>query len=800
MSEQTFSRPSVFIAEDGFDPIRSGDDAWRDDYRCIFESGLFDHTWYAARYPDVSYSSLPPLEHYVKYGARLGRRPRADFVIEAPDEGSAPFINPFAAWIRSKPSAPQNADTPRVSVLCVVNNRRGLIRQILDGVLAQQTTFPFELIVGDDRSTDGADDIIAAYAARDARVVPVLRSGNPGSNEDFADLTARVRGRYVAICGGGGHWSDPSKLQQQHDLLEARPEVSACFHSVRWVYEDLPGIEDIHPSLGMVELTVDDLIRNNPIPMDSVLYRWRYDGTETLNFPFAAAPGDWYLHLAHAEIGRIAYIPKAMAIHRRPVDGIASTGRAKFERRSEFQDAEINFFRHLRQHFGGRFEAYCLNKQKAAFQRLAEACFDEEDASALLNLIRANPDVAGPVLSDLGFDVETAHAADAHALQASLVAQSSVSVVVMAHNHAETIERCLASVLAQRGFHRLQVVVLDLSSDGSAAIIERMRACHPERVRVLPRSTKLKMQANLRYGLEACTGRFIAACRGDNYWLSNRKLSKQLALLRQYPGADLCFSWALLYHAASDTYLPHAEQGRLATGPVNFRTLAKTPLTTDMSSCLYRTTAVRGIPDQNYSNPASTDWLFNLYIADRGGVIFLRELLSIDTIPVERRWPPSRDDLEDARIDVIRKGFSAIFGEGRGFEDIAIGCTAVPEEGTLPETLRAHLEMPQDRTWDAAEDTQILFKGWVLAAQPGNVTIIAEIDGESHRHPLQVDRPDVISAVYGPSSTMVEEAPSGFCFNLPYAPLLHVRLKIEFEHEVHPWLSLMFTHRVILKG
>ncbi|MGU3665031.1 glycosyltransferase family 2 protein [Methylobacterium sp. A49B] len=791
----------MFVAEDGFDLAQRDADAWRDDYRCIFESGQFDHTWYAARYPDVSYSGLPPLEHYVKYGARLGRRPRADFAIAAGDEGSAPFINPFAAWIRSLPSAPLKVDTPRVSVLCLVNEQGGFVRQTLEGILAQETTFPFELIVGGDRSTDGVGDIVDEYAARDPRVVPVLRSGNPGSDENFTDLTRHVRGRYVAVCGPHGHWTDPSKLQQQHDLLEARPEVSACFHAVRMVYEGLPGIDDIDPPECMEELTVEDLIRNNPIPIDSVLYRWRYGGPEAFDVPSPVALGSWYLHLAHAEIGRITYIPKVMALNRRPGGGIASNCGVTSDRRKDLGDAEIDVFRRLRPHFGGRFEAYCLTEQRAAFQRVAEAYLDEEDAPGLLKLIRANPDVAGPVLSDLGFDAKTAQAADAQALRTSLEAQSSVSVVVTAYNHAETIERCLSSVLTQRGFHRLQVVVGDdHSTDGSAAIIERLRASHPERVNVLPRPTKLGAQANLRDCLEACTGRFIAVCEGDDYWLSNRKLSKQLALLRRYPDADLCFSWVLLHHTASDTYLPHVEQGHLATGPVSFSALARAPLTANISCCLYRTTAVRGVPDEFYSNPSAADWLFNLYVADKGGVVFLRELLSTDTVPGEGHGSGLRDDLEEARIGLIRKGFSAIFGEGRGFEDLEVGCTVVPEEGTLPDTLRAHLETPRDRTWAAVEDPQITFAGWVLAAQPGQVTIIAETDGELHRYPMKVDRPDVISAVYGSTSTMIEEAQCGFCFILPYAPLLHVRLKIAFENEVYPWLSLMFTHRVIPKG
>src|ERR1051325_2832293 len=60
-------------------PVPPQLEPWQDDFSTIYRSGRFDHLWYAARYPDVGLTDLSPLEHYVKYGARLGRQPRAAF-------------------------------------------------------------------------------------------------------------------------------------------------------------------------------------------------------------------------------------------------------------------------------------------------------------------------------------------------------------------------------------------------------------------------------------------------------------------------------------------------------------------------------------------------------------------------------------------------------------------------------------------------------------------------------------------------------------------------------------------------
>ncbi|MGU3665019.1 glycosyl transferase, partial [Methylobacterium sp. A49B] len=124
---------------------------WQDDFSTIYRSGQFDHLWYAARYPDVGLTDLSPLEHYVKYGARLGRQPRPDFP-GTPDEAvDGTYVNPFAAWLRQQGygDAGSEAGKPVVSVLCITYNQEPFIRQTLDSILSQRTDFPFELIVGD---------------------------------------------------------------------------------------------------------------------------------------------------------------------------------------------------------------------------------------------------------------------------------------------------------------------------------------------------------------------------------------------------------------------------------------------------------------------------------------------------------------------------------------------------------------------------------------------------------------------------------------------------------------------------
>ena len=772
---------------------------WQNDFQTIYRSGLFDHQWYAARYPDVGLTDLSPLEHYVKYGARLGRRPCADFSVEVSEVVDESFVNPFAASIRAtvEPAAPVTGK-PVVSVVCITYNQAQYIRQTLDSILCQVTDFSYELIVGDDRSTDGTTEIIAEYAARYPNIVAVLRPENIGVNKNLADLTARASGEYLAICEGDDYWIDSDKLQRQYDFMERRPEYTLCFHPVKVVYEEMPGVEEFYPENSIPNPSLSDLIAHNFIQTNSVFYRWRYRRDEALQIGIGIAPADWFIHLMHAEVGRIGFLPQVMAVYRKHPTGMWAAFETELARHKKLGKAEIEFFRQLRGHFGGRYASEYEASQKLIFKRLAEAYLSEEDPARLAQLIEDHPDIATSALREMGLDHADPPTHDAGALRGWVEDQLTVSVVVTAYNHAGYIRRCLDGVLGQRGLFRLQVVIGDDgSADGTDAIIEEYRARHPDRIMVRPRPHNLGMLHNMRDCIEACTGRFIAFCEGDDYWISDRKIGLQMRMLRNDRALDMCFNWVLLHYPSSGVYQPHEEQGRYPTGTISFPVLANSPLTANFSSCFYRAEAVRRVPASFYESQAGADWLMNLHIADRGRIAFLREILSVYTIQTKGQWSGLDEKIKNLRVAQYQKEFAKIFGEGRGFEKFEVGCTIAELEGQLPDAFaRAHLEAPQDRVWAEIQDGQVVFKGWIVAANREKATLVAEIDGEVQRIPVDVHRPDVIAAVTGDMPTTMEEARCGFQFALPYALHLEVLLRIEVAHAVVPWLSIILTHRV----
>ncbi len=122
---------------------------------------------------------------------------------------------------------------PLLSIVCLAYNHAAFISETLDGFLRQETTFPFEIIVHDDASTDATATIIHEYAARYPQVIKPIyqtenqyRKGVPFSTRLFA----QAHGKYIAYCEGDDYWTDPHKLQIQVDFLEKHRDYVMTYH------------------------------------------------------------------------------------------------------------------------------------------------------------------------------------------------------------------------------------------------------------------------------------------------------------------------------------------------------------------------------------------------------------------------------------------------------------------------------------------------------------------------------------------------------------------------------------------
>lgn len=127
----------------------------------------------------------------------------------------------------------------KVSVCCITYNHGPFLRSALDGFLSQKTSFPYEIIVHDDASTDETSEILDAYSKRFPDIVKVITQPSNIYSKGIKPLricTEAAQGEYIALCEGDDRWEDEEKLEKQYQYMVDNQGCSVSFH--RSVRED----------------------------------------------------------------------------------------------------------------------------------------------------------------------------------------------------------------------------------------------------------------------------------------------------------------------------------------------------------------------------------------------------------------------------------------------------------------------------------------------------------------------------------------------------------------------------------
>lgn len=160
-----------------------------------------------------------------------------------------------------------------VSICCTTYNQSPYIRQCLDGFLIQKTDFPIEIVIHDDASTDGTDDIIRGYELKYPDLFkPIYQTENQFSKSIHLPVKLtyeKAVGKYIAICEGDDYWTDPYKLQKQVDFLEQHSDYSLCYSKI--LRYDQKRKKILRGTFGIENITFNDLLsEGNQIPTASI--------------------------------------------------------------------------------------------------------------------------------------------------------------------------------------------------------------------------------------------------------------------------------------------------------------------------------------------------------------------------------------------------------------------------------------------------------------------------------------------------------------------------------------------------
>jgi len=123
---------------------------------------------------------------------------------------------------------------PKVSVCIVTYNHEKYLGQCLQSIVDQTVDFDFEVIVGEDCSTDGTREILRQFSERYPTLIkPIYHANNLGPTKNYIDIHAAATGEYIAHCDGDDSWCQ-GKLAYQVRFLDNHPEIAAVFSNANY--------------------------------------------------------------------------------------------------------------------------------------------------------------------------------------------------------------------------------------------------------------------------------------------------------------------------------------------------------------------------------------------------------------------------------------------------------------------------------------------------------------------------------------------------------------------------------------
>jgi glycosyltransferase involved in cell wall biosynthesis len=191
------------------------------------------------------------------------------------------------------------------------------VKQAIESILDQKTTFEYELLIANDCSPDNTDQIIKGIIATHPfayRIKYYIHAENIGMQKNVHFVFSKVNGEFIASCEGDDYWSNPLKLQKQIDFLEANPDYVVCAHRVEMLNGDKLSLDNFN-SEKEESYTLQELAeKGNLFHTPSIVYRNIIK--EFPNWYTLSPAGDYPLYMLLAKHGKIKYFPEPMAVYR----------------------------------------------------------------------------------------------------------------------------------------------------------------------------------------------------------------------------------------------------------------------------------------------------------------------------------------------------------------------------------------------------------------------------------------------------------------------------------------------------
>lgn len=209
------------------------------------------------------------------------------------------------------------AASPKVSVFIMTYNQKRFVQEAIESVLAQH--YPnMEIVIGDDGSTDGAQEVLLQYQNQHPNLFKLILSPrNEGITANCNKILRECTGEYIAWLGGDDIWM-PGKLSKQVSLMENNRHASLCVSKVEWFDSNTNKAMFIYPR---GDFNVDNLNIIETayyIGCNGSSYMFRRNAIPQYGFePSISMISDWLFVIETLRNGSAVFINEALARYRR---------------------------------------------------------------------------------------------------------------------------------------------------------------------------------------------------------------------------------------------------------------------------------------------------------------------------------------------------------------------------------------------------------------------------------------------------------------------------------------------------